>query len=134
MEGRKWTMGRRGRGGRRGGLTVLVVVVAIFLSVIISSAYASSFPSSNRRQDTINEWIRTIKRGPQAHSLSPSWNGKSPYRVIGVSNLPLQNEVSEEEGEQIESGNSRSYVSRSPPRSRSYTYEEARKYFFLVVP
>ena len=31
-------------------------------------------------------------RSPNTNSISPSWNGKSPYKVIGVGGLPLQNE------------------------------------------
>ena len=45
------------------------------------------------RQDRINQWIRTIREAPKGHSLSPSWTSKSRPQVIGVANLPLQNEA-----------------------------------------
>ena len=47
----------------------------------------------SRRLEAIDSWINNIKsRAPNTNSLSPSWNGKSPYKVIGVGGLPLQNE------------------------------------------
>ena len=64
--------------------------VILILCSIIAFVQCQRF---NRRQDVINDWIRTIRQSPKAHSISPSWNGKSPYNVIGVSNLPLQNEA-----------------------------------------
>ena len=47
----------------------------------------------SRRLEAIDSWINNIKsRSPNTNSISPSWNGKSPYKVIGVGGLPLQNE------------------------------------------
>ncbi len=77
-----------------GGGEVILLSVALLLLLPASNVHCQR---ADRRQDTIDEWIRTIKQSPRAHSLSPSWNGRSPYSVIGVSDLPLQNEVSEEE-------------------------------------
>ncbi len=58
-----------------------------------SGAAASPSSKSLRRQDVINEWIRTIREAPKGHSLSPSWTSKSRPQVIGVAELPLQNEA-----------------------------------------
>ena len=48
---------------------------------------------NNRRQAVINEWIRTIREAPKGHSMSPSWTSKARPQVIGVGELPLQNEA-----------------------------------------
>ncbi len=71
-------------------------VINIFLILLVSLNVCQS--QQRRQGSLIDEWIRTIRQSPRAHSLSPSWNGKSPYDVIGVSNLPLQTEI--KEGEQ----------------------------------
>ncbi|CAB4061490.1 unnamed protein product [Lepeophtheirus salmonis] len=67
---------------------------AFLILVIVSS---SVFTQSDRRliqrrRDAINNWIRRIRSSKRGYSLSPSWNGKSPYQVPSVANLPLQSE------------------------------------------
>ena len=50
-------------------------------------------PVQSRRLEAIDSWMHNIKSNyPNTNSISPSWNGKSPYKVIGVGGLPLQNE------------------------------------------
>ena len=74
--------------------TKLSTVYSCLFGITLLVAFSSSQRlHSQRRQDRINEWIKTIKQSPKGHSISPSWNGKSPYDVIGVSALPLQNEA-----------------------------------------
>lgn len=46
-----------------------------------------------RRQEVISDFLQTLKNTPKAHSISPSWNGKSQYQVIPINHLPLQNEA-----------------------------------------
>ena len=45
----------------------------------------------------INQWIRTIREAPKGHSLSPSWTSKARPQIIGVADLPLQNEAVQNE-------------------------------------
>ena len=73
----------------------LVVITVSLAIVCFPSQVQCNRPhyKQNRRQDAINDWIRTIKSSPKSHSLSPSWSGATPYEVIGVSSLPLQNEA-----------------------------------------
>ncbi|XP_059088801.1 uncharacterized protein LOC131884923 [Tigriopus californicus] len=49
-----------------------------------------------RRQEVISDFLQTLKNTPKAHSLSPSWNGKSQYQVVPINHLPLQNEANVE--------------------------------------
>jgi hypothetical protein len=97
-----WLPSSKGR--QFSGLKRLVITV-LQLSLLVHLAECNSqYPYrrkplphhpllQSRRLDTINAMISQIKQGsPKSNSISPSWNGKSPYRVIGVAGLPLQNE------------------------------------------
>ena len=81
-------------------LLVRAICVGVIFSVIQPShghpqftASAASDSSARRRQDVIREWIRTIREAPKGHSMSPSWTSKSRPQIIGVAELPLQNEA-----------------------------------------
>lgn len=65
----------------------------VLLLLVAASALAQRY-NNNRRQEVIQEWIRTIREAPKGHSMSPSWTSKSRPKVIGVGELPLQNEAS----------------------------------------
>ena len=69
---------------------VSVLVVYILCNKITSGQRNNNI---NNRQDVINQWIRTIREAPKGHSLSPSWTSKARPQIIGVANLPLQNEA-----------------------------------------
>jgi len=101
----------RGRGIRR--LSLLAVVSSTLL--VTAAASPAERGEAGGRRDAIGEWIRTIREKPRAHSLSPSWNGKSPYEVIGVSALPLQNEVAEN----ADGGGGRSHRRVQPQRHQA---------------
>ncbi len=110
---RRWSIYRSGRGHGHlvSSVSLTLVILLLHFGVCLAvnggrysgGGYGRSRPPppppllQSRRLDTINSWIKTIKqRSPQTNSISPSWNGKSPYRVIGVGGLPLQNEEADE--------------------------------------
>ena len=71
-------------------LWTVVVVVAV---LAVEMCCGQQQLTSNRREDVINDWIRRIREAPKGHSMSPSWSSKSRIPVIGVGELPLQNEA-----------------------------------------
>ena len=67
--------------------------LVFFLTLLFPLALSQRLIGNNRRQAVINEWIRTIREAPKGHSMSPSWTSKARPQVIGVGELPLQNEA-----------------------------------------
>lgn len=71
----------------------LSLVFFLTLLVSVERSQCQRLLGNNRRQAVINEWIRTIREAPKGHSMSPSWTSKARPQVIGVGELPLQNEA-----------------------------------------
>lgn len=71
----------------------LSLVFFLTLLVSVERSQSQRLLGNNRRQAVINEWIRTIREAPKGHSMSPSWTSKARPQVIGVGELPLQNEA-----------------------------------------
>ena len=71
----------------------------------------------------INQWIRTIREAPKGHSMSPSWTSKARPQIIGVADLPLQNEAVQNENS-VPNFNSinhfSSNVNAGPPRKKRF--------------
>jgi len=61
-------------------------VVVAFTIILVKGQF-------NRRDEVIGDWVRRIREGPKGHSMSPSWSSRSRIPVIGVGDLPLQNEA-----------------------------------------
>ena len=76
-------------------LLQLSPAVLLLLLAILGSINAQPFRNKqpNDRRDVIQKWIRTIQEAPKGHSMSPSWTSRSRPQVIGVGELPLQNEA-----------------------------------------
>ncbi len=65
----------------------------VFVTFCCLLGFTTVCAQSGRREDVINDWIRKIREAPKGHSMSPSWSSKSRIPVIGVGELPLQNEA-----------------------------------------
>ena len=105
----------------------------LFFAFLATCCYGQR--SNNRRQDVINEWIRTIREAPKGHSMSPSWSSKQRPQVIGVGELPLQNEVAGPggSGPRASQKPSLGFKFKNPFSSRPKRYNSGNNFVLILL-